>query len=190
MDGQVRLLVGKRQSKESARAVHACNDYLRLGPRRSLSALAIPQTRDNPTRPRTRLEILERWSDRFDWPARAKEYDTRMEAEMHARAQEIMQTGLASTQGRIDALMDLAKLLEAQILAQLAKQGYHMSKPGDGTLLDVDAVIEQARDARVNKALVKQYLGVRNDLVKETGRSVRESDTSRGRQTEKPPSQR
>ena len=169
---KVSLLAGKRQGRESLRAVQACNDYLRLGPRRSLRALTTTQTRGDAAAPKARLGTLERWSACYGWQARAEEYDARLEAEKNVRAKEIMQTGLASTQGRVDALMELAEFLDAQVLAQVAEKGCRMMKPRDGRLLGVDAVIEQVRLERVDAALVKQYLGVLDDLLKETGKRV------------------
>jgi hypothetical protein len=100
LENVVALLAGKRQKGETYRAVIACNDWLLMGPGRSLRALwrqysKIPQKA--PNQPPTRsYNTLKKWSRRHNWQKRAKLYDAEQErlkieqaqadiAEMNAR---------------------------------------------------------------------------------------------------------
>lgn len=84
--GGVELLAGERQKRERDRAVIACNDYLLMGPGRSLEKLwrqyreqKWHQTGTKPAPPTRRLRTLKEWSSRYDWQARAKLYDAKQE---------------------------------------------------------------------------------------------------------------
>jgi len=52
----------EQQARESARAFEAFSEYLKLGPERSLAAVAQKLSKSE--------QLLKRWSARFDWPAR------------------------------------------------------------------------------------------------------------------------
>jgi hypothetical protein len=79
----VELLYGERQKRETERAVIACNDWLLMGPGRSLRKLWETYTKINtgqqiqpPTRSYTTLRT---WASRYDWPTRARLYDAEQE---------------------------------------------------------------------------------------------------------------
>ena len=75
MTQRVELLAGQRQKRESYRAILACNDYLRMGPTRSLRKLA---DRHKATQTDTALwsyQALGRWSARYECQKRVEEYD-------------------------------------------------------------------------------------------------------------------
>lgn len=166
----IALLVGERQRGETSRAVQACNDWLRLGPGRSLPALLerYGKLRQNaaPTRSKNTLEA---WSMRFGWAERAEIYDAQLEARKNRAAQRIMQTGLALTHRRVAALKRLARLLEQQL---------YKTEP-DGTMPNLwcpDAkgigsgdCWERVDLVRFNAALVDQLRGVLDDIAKEVG---------------------
>lgn len=76
------LLAGPRQKGETRRAVIACNDYLRMGPGRSLAKLCKLYRTQRATQPPTRrLPTLKVWSRKFGWVRRAEEYDVAMECQ-------------------------------------------------------------------------------------------------------------
>ena len=52
----------EQQARESARAFEAFSEYLKLGPERSLAAVAQKLSKSE--------QLLKRWSAKFDWPAR------------------------------------------------------------------------------------------------------------------------
>lgn len=123
----LKLLQGDRQDRESKNAVLACNDFLRLGPGRTLVYLAqqYRQTSQNLTNkpPTKSLATLRDWHLKFNWPARAEAYDTILEAEKNEaeqrRRQEIMNSGFALTYERVAALNQVANFLLDQIAEEV-----------------------------------------------------------------------
>lgn len=115
----VELIVGERVAKESKNAVLACNDYLRMGPGRSLRKLCDRYQSAPGTPPTKRLKSLKDWSANFGWQARAEAYDAAGDAEKtaaaSARRKEIMDEGLALDYERVAKLKDLAAMLEDEI---------------------------------------------------------------------------
>ena len=104
-------------------AVIACNDYLRVGPGRSLRTLYAPsdsngeRKRANHPAPST----LMRWSVAYGWQARAEEYDAVVEAEKTALAEAerkaVMEQGLALDYKRVQKLKRLGEFLEQELYA-------------------------------------------------------------------------
>ena len=113
MTQTVELLAGQRQKSESYKAIQACNDYLRMGPTRSLGKLSGVEWRQmaSETWP---IRTLQRWSARYDWQRRAEEYDAQMDAAKTARAQEIMRSGLALAFERVHDLRQLTVFWQIQ----------------------------------------------------------------------------
>ena len=72
MAAEIELLAGDPQNGESDKAAIACNDWLRLGPGRSLPAL-LEKYRQMPpnSAPTESINTLQNWSKRFSWAARA-----------------------------------------------------------------------------------------------------------------------
>jgi hypothetical protein len=182
----VDLLAGERRERESRRAVEACNDYLRLGPGRSLTALLQEYAELDQSRPPTRaLGTLKLWSQRFEWQARADAYDAEIERRRQAeqveldrqaaeRRREVMQSGLALDFERVERL----KRLEALLLLELAdvdEQGHPVAlKPDSVWAPDVKQIgggesAERVDIVRFNRAIFETVRGLLDDLAKETG---------------------
>ena len=71
----VGLLMGQRQPGEKGRAMSACNDYLLMGPGRSLSNLLERYRTATEPPPSRRIKTLKDWSRHFGWVERAGTYD-------------------------------------------------------------------------------------------------------------------
>jgi hypothetical protein len=194
MADRVEPLAGERQPGESNKAVQACNDYLRLGPGRSLVLLIqkfnTSQVNSAPTHSK---QTLEQWSSRFTWADRAATYDKRLEEEKNLRAKEIMDSGLALDYERVVKLKKMADFLEAQVYAQAPiiitttpQADSDSENAGEATSFtvgstypniwvhDVKSIGQGAGAQRVdiyrfNSAILDQYRGVLDDLAKETG---------------------
>lgn len=185
------LLAGERAKGETARAVQACNDWLRLGPGRSLPRLAAEYAKVPQHAPTRSLVTLKAWSKRHGWARRAEEYDAALEAEKTRHAEGIMRSGLGLPHERVLKLKLLAEYLESEIQHERppaeeddvpgAELGAAVRPAGGGEPLrdrvwvrDVkqvgggeDAQIVEIR--RFNAALIEQYRGVLDDLARETG---------------------
>jgi len=188
----VQLLAGERYEGESSRAVQACNDYLRLGPARSLRKLAqkYGKTRQN-TAPTDSLNTLEMWSADFDWQRRAADYDAEIEREKNERRRKELDAGLALDFERVRKLKRLSRFLEAQIFEEIetvAAEGEELPEGspystvmrssahryGNVWLPDVKQIgggdaATRVDIVRFNSAIIEQYRGTLDDLAKETG---------------------
>lgn len=123
----VELVAGEKMKGESNKAVIACNDYLRMGPGRSLQKLHRMYSESASDKPTTgNLRVLAGWSSKYGWVERAEAYDREIEAEktaaekanqlaIAARRKEIMQSGVALDFERVERLKRLADFLEAQV---------------------------------------------------------------------------
>jgi hypothetical protein len=173
------LLAGSRQERESSRAVQACNDYLRLGPGRSLSVLLdqYSETGGNLAPTRSKATLFE-WSARFDWQERAVSYDTAIEAEktelVKQRRSEALQTGLALPYERVNELKLLAHWLRRELL-EIDEAGQVVGLKRDNVWLpDVKQIgggkfAERVDIVRFNPALFERYQTLLDDLARETG---------------------
>jgi hypothetical protein len=118
---RIQLLVGERQTREGKNAVIACNDFLRLGPGRKLTALAqqYVAVQSDARIPTRSVHTLNRWSSKYGWADRAESYDAQLEAEKNAaeqaRRQQILNTGFALDYERVAALKSTANYLLKQI---------------------------------------------------------------------------
>lgn len=173
----IALLAGERQPGETLRAVQACNDYLRMGPGRSLRSLIEEYARDGQTRPPTRnRSTLTNWSARYHWQDRAAVYDARLEVEKNRRADEVMQSGLALAHERVTKLKDLAGKLEGYLQDENNVWLPDVKQIGGGKFAErVDIV-------RFNAALIEQYRNTLDDLAKETGGRRQSVDLTTGGQ--------
>src|SRR5690554_2428685 len=119
MPTKVELLVGERVAGESKNAIIACNDYLRMGPRRSLRLLeAQYRERARNLAPTHSVGVLNSWSSKYGWQARAEAYDAQIEAEKDAQRKAVMAEGLALDFERVRKLVRLAEFLEGEIFYQ------------------------------------------------------------------------
>jgi len=180
------LLAGERQESESGRAVLACNDYLRMGPGRSLPKLLQKYTKTSRNQPPTdSLATLKEWSTTFDWRDRATEYDATREAEKNERRRKEFDAGLALDFERVRKLKRLALFLEKQIYEQedpAALITAATSEDGEMEISvsaspypnvwvrDVKAVNNQrVYIFRFNQAILSEYRAALDDLAKEVG---------------------
>lgn len=193
---QVELLVGERNSRESRKAMIACNDYLRLGPGRSLELLASKynglKQSESPTRSKS---TLGKWSMDHQWQARAEAYDAVLEArkteESEKRRVEILNTGFALDYERVSALKEIADLLLNDIqeqttiapsdISKLATQGVSATVRPNVWLRDVKQIGSGEKSERVdivrfNAALFEQFRAALDDIAKETGGRVQKTD--------------
>jgi hypothetical protein len=201
MTGKITLLAGERQAGESNKAVQACNDWLRLGPGRTLVNLAqrYRALQEN-TAPSLKKNTLEAWSSRYSWAERSVEYDARLEEEKNRRAREIMESGLALDYERVVELKNLAAFLKDQIFAEtpviqvITPEAQEGEAPPPQTvqigttnphvwLRDVKR-IGTGKEAvtveivRFNSAIIDEFRGVLDDLAKETGGRVSKHEMS------------
>lgn len=183
MADEITLLAGQRQKRESKNARLACNDYLRMGPGRRLSDLrhryCQMQKNHAPTQSKSTLWA---WSSRYNWAARAEEYDARLEDEKNQRAQEIMQSGLSLPYERVVKLKELASFIEDQMYEQGEDGVYHnvwmpdvkvVGYGDNATVVDIE---------HFNSAIIIQYRETLDDLAKETGGRVNRTDVTSGGQ--------
>jgi len=168
------LLAGVPLNNESSRAIQACNDFLRLGPGRSLAALAAGY-RETPNKSTaTRSEhTLYKWSAAYGWGERAAAYDLEVtEAAKNARRASVLEAGLALDYERVAKLQTLAAFLEAQIYEQGAGGVYHNVWVPDVKAIGSGPWAERVDLERFNGDLLAQYRGVLDDLAQETGGRV------------------
>ncbi len=167
-------LVGERQKGETRRAIIACNDYLRMGPGRSLEKLRQSYVKTTSTAPPTRnLRVLQGWSAKFGWVSRAELYDIQVEAEKNARRREIMESGLALDHERVVKLKELATLLLDEVYGVDEEGNLHLEQD-NVWLPDVKQIgggeyAERVDIVRFNSSLFEQLRGLLDDLAKETG---------------------
>lgn len=165
---EVELLAGKRQPRESNAAAIACNDFLRMGPGRSLPALQATYAKSNQkSPPAASLGTLKQWSARYDWQLRAAAYDALIEEEKNRAAAEmrraVMEQGFALDLERVRSLDKLASLLEGEVYEEVKRWLPDVKQIGGGEYAErVDIV-------RFNAALIEQFRGTLDDLAKETG---------------------
>jgi len=152
----VEVLAGEKHKGETSKAIQACNDYLRMGPGRSLRALAREyHGNEQKLTPTQSLGTLGNWSTRYDWQSRAEAHDTELEARKNAEAEAVMQEGLALPHERVRMLKEMAADLQPQIIWVGVKRGKEVK------------VIEPA--------VVAQLRGTLDDLAKETGGRIARS---------------
>lgn len=180
MKSRIDLLAGEHRERESKNAILACNDWLRLGPGRSLTGLLAFYAETGQNRPPTRSKCtLKEWSQRFDWQERAAAYDAeterqRQEADaefarqQEARRREIMETGLALDYERVQRLKNLADLLETELYTRVdGKLAYLWL--ADAKQIGSGELAERFDMIRFNPAIIEQLRGVWDDLARETG---------------------
>lgn len=160
----------ERQPGESDKAVQACNDWLRLGPGRTIPLLLEKfkniQDYSVPTLSRG---TLEQWANKFKWAERAAAYDAPQEEIKNAARDEVFKTGLSLDYERVRSLKRLAADLEAQI--------YETDEEGNRLRLWVRDVkqIGSGEAAQVvelerfNSSLLSEFRGTLDDIAKETG---------------------
>lgn len=173
---ELELLAGQRQPGETDRAVLACNDYLRMGPGRSLANLLERYQSGTESAPTRRLTTLKDWSRKYGWKERVVAYDaTQEERKNEARAAEF-EDGLALDYERVRRLKRLAAFLEGQIY-QTDETGAYANV----WLPDVKGIggkdnFERVEIVKFNQALIDEYRQTLADIAAETGGRVRRNE--------------
>jgi hypothetical protein len=152
---------------ESTAAHQALLDFLRLGPGRSFPAL-LKRYQLQKTAPTHSLGTLHNWSVLYAWSLRASAYDEledeRLQAEVRARRDAILQRRLALDFERIEFLASLFEKLNA--LA--ADEDVFWVR--DVRLLHMpDGSDERVELRRFNGALVRSLRDILEDIARETG---------------------
>lgn len=161
---KVELLAGELVESETSRAAQACNDYLRMGPGRSLRKLAkkYGKTRQNTT-PTDSFDTLANWSTTYVWQARAAAYDAELDATKTEKRRAVMEHGLALDYERVTKLKKLAAYLSEQIADPTNVWVPDVKQIGSGEYAErVDLV-------RFNAPLIAEYRATLADLAAETG---------------------
>ena len=153
----VELLAGEKQRGETSKAMQACNDYLRMGPGRSLRELA-RQYNDHEQKltPTRSMGTLGNWSTRYGWQDRGEQYDAELETLKTAEANAVMQEGLALAHERVRLLKQLAEDLQPFVTVGFTKKGVEVTA--------------------VDSATVAQLRGMLDDIAKETGGRVTKTE--------------
>lgn len=174
---EIDLLSGQRQKSESDKSVIACNEWLRLGPGRSLSALLEKLTDTNQLSPITSsIGTLKQWSMTYEWAARAVDYDAGWESRKNAEREAVLGYGLAHDYERVRKLYRLAAMLEAQIYERGLYGDLHNLWVPDVKSIGSGEFAERVDIERFNSALIEQYRKVLEDIAKETGGRVQKQE--------------
>lgn len=174
---KINLLVGRRLERETDAHVIACNDYLRLGPGRTLAKLGKAYF-ELPTSPTKSVDTLKYWSKKYRWVVRAQMYDGRQEARRQQSYDAELTSGLALSSGRVAELKKMAELLLDE-LYEVDENGRHSNLwVTEEKMLSGGAWGKKTTVRRFNEKLVRQLRGIFDDLAQETGARVRQVDVS------------
>lgn len=181
-ESTIQLIVGERADGESAKAVQACNDYLRMGPGRGLIELYRVYTNvDNQSQfkpPTTVYATIRQWSSKFNWPARADEYDLGWEEIKNEERRRVFEYGLALDFERVRVLHRLAETLERELYETDEKGGQGKLWLKDVKQIGSGETAERIDLRRFNSQLVSELRSTLDDIAKETGGRVNKSDVS------------
>lgn len=167
---KLKLLAGERQKGESSAATVACNDWLRMGPGRTLVGLLKRYTNLNENSPPTRSEgTLKQWSSRFDWSGRAVLFDSRWEAFKNEQRARVFNTELALDFERVTTLNELSSFLLSQLYEKGEDGSYHNLWLPDVKIVGYGDMAEAVDIERFNAPLLAQIRGVLDDIAKEVG---------------------
>ena len=156
---KTRLLAGNRVKGEREDQIGACNDYLRLGPGRSIAKLLDRYQQETKTIPPSkRLATLKSWSSKYNWVERAERYDAAQDLKKSAEISRLRNKGLAADYERIRELTWLADELRADLEEGLYADDIKIAATGDTVEVQV------FKNAQVN-----QFRQVLNDIAKEVG---------------------
>lgn len=173
----LRPIAGELQPGERPKAVRACNDYLRMGPGRSLGKLAasivkvqveigrVSGTDTAALKRRTKSvkSALERYSSAYGWVARAEMFDAALEEKRTREATRILSSGYANPHERVYQLDRLAR----KVVRDLDESLYMLEpKQVAGRRVDVK---------RFKSKQVAAARGILEDIALETGGRVKQS---------------
>jgi hypothetical protein len=199
----VQLLVGAVQSNESTAAILACNQFLRMGPGRSVRGLASAYRKmAQNSAPTQSYSTLRSWSEKFDWSARAVIFDADEDEERHARRMAEFRSGLAEDYERVSSLKRLGAFLEEQIYEQgqpraetlrfecqecgmtntvhsgEMKRPYHNVWVPDVKAVGSGELAEKVDVERFNPSLLSEFRSTLDDIAKEVGQRQKDSTLS------------
>ncbi len=174
MSKNIELLAGERQERENNKAVVACNDYLRMGPGRSLAKLLHRYQAAAEAAPTKRLSTLKAWSTTFGWQVRAAAYDAEIERQKNEYVQQIMKSGLALAHERVSQLKRLAEsllleLCEVDDAGQVVGFKQDSLWLPDAKWLGKGEFGERFDLVHFNSPGLDQLRGFLDDLARETG---------------------
>ncbi len=174
---ELKPLAGRRQPRESDKAVIACNDYLRMGAMRSIRKLLgqyCQQSANNP--PTIRFRTLAAWSSKYNWQERASAYDAAWDERKTEERNRVMGKGLALDYERVKRLMRLADFIEGQLYQQSEKGDYHNVWLPDVKQIGSGPEAERVDIERFNAAIISEYRSALDDLAKETGGRIKKQE--------------
>lgn len=167
---QVRPLAGERQKGESSKATQACNDYLRMGPGRSLRDLHRQYTETYQNQPPTEsLATLKGWSTKYGWPDRAALWDAEAEERKNREYERAMETGLALAYKRVDRLRELAAFLRRQLYERGEEGVFHNVWVPDVKVVGRGDNAMTVDIEHFNSSLIREYRATLDDIAAETG---------------------
>jgi hypothetical protein len=173
------LLVGERQKYESSAAIQACNDFLRLGPGRTLTDLHRRYTQCHQSTPPTEsYDTLKQWSSRYGWASRAEAWDAGAEERKTQAYDQAMKSGLALDYERVKELKELANFLIDQVYEQGPDGTFHNVWVPDVKSVGAGDYVEIVDIERFNSGLIQQLRSTLDDLAKETGGRVKKQEIS------------
>lgn len=156
---RIALLAGERADRESDAAAVACNDYLRLGPGRSIAKLVQKYAEADQEAPSQSIGVVKGWSTRYGWQERASAYDADVERQKTAEISRLRSEGLAADYERLRELSDIYGRLRDELeQTGLWYDDIKLSSRGDRVTVKV-----------FNKSLLDTMRGVLDDIAKEVG---------------------
>jgi len=171
---KVTPLVGQRLKGETSKSIQACNDYLRMGPGRSLAKLNRKYREDVQNEsPSKAVGTLTNWSGRYGWVKRAEQYDAMIEEEKTQIALDMMRSGLALDYERVDKLKSLFDLLFGELMEEGEDGLLHNLWLPDVKSIGSGEFAERVDIERYNSPIIGDLRGLLDDLAKETGGRVK-----------------
>lgn len=164
---RVRLLAGEREADETVNSVLLCNEYLRMGRKRSLKSLAQSLIEQAAAQGKQMslngtVKRLEALSSRYSWVKRAEQYEAGQEIARNRSKAQIMSSGMAQTHERVNLLNELVHAV-AGALGEKSLYGKRLKMIGFGEA--AQTVTEEFFRADEIKAI----RGLLKDLAEETG---------------------
>jgi hypothetical protein len=132
------------------------------------------------TAPTQSINTLQGWSKRFDWQARAVEFEGKWESIRTAEHNAEFNYGLALDHERVRKLKRLADFLEAQLYEQGEDGTYHNIWLPDVKQIGSGEYAERVDIERFNGGLLSEYRAVLDDLAAEVGGRVKKQDLTSG----------
>ncbi len=159
--------------------MQACNDWLRMGPGRTIPRLLeLYKKSGENVAPTLSMGTLINWSSHYDWPSRAPLYDAHLEEEKNRRAKEIMASGLALAYERVATLQKLADTLEQEIYERGETGVLHNIWLPDVKQVGSGEYAERVDLERFNGSILEQFRGVLDDIAREVGGRKQRSEIS------------